>query len=126
LSEPPPPDATLPDEASEEESDYLHAAVGWVLRGGLLISVLLLAGGMALRLASGESDAPPVRLWDLQAGDFGLTLTTLGILVLALTPGLRVLALVVLWWRQKDFRFVAVALAVAATLITGALLGRGG
>jgi len=52
--------------------------------------------------------------------------TALGIVVLALTPAFRVLALVGLWWRERDYRFVVVALAVVATLAASVLLGKGG
>jgi uncharacterized membrane protein len=45
--------------------------------------------------------------------------------VLALTPAVRVLALVVLWWKERDWRFVAVALAVVMTLGCGFFLGKG-
>ena len=119
---------TEKDEQTEAESDRLHAYVGWVLRVGLGASVLLLVAGMIVRLGAGVDDAPAVRLWDfaVSGGDLGLRLTTLGVLVLAMTPALRVLALVALWWRERDWRFVAVALAVAVTLSAGILMGKGG
>jgi uncharacterized membrane protein len=121
LSEP----AGITAESAEVESDHLHAQVGWVLRIGLALSVVLLVAGMALRVVSGVEDAPSVPLWQL-GGDPSLVLSTLGVLVLALTPALRVVALIVLWWRERDWRFVGVALAVAATLCAGVLLGKGG
>jgi uncharacterized membrane protein len=113
------------DVEAATESDRLHEVVGWVLRAGLAASVLLMASGMTVRLATGGDDAPSVPLWRLK-GDTGLVLTTLGVMVLALTPALRVLALVALWWRERDWRFVAVALAVVAILATGVLIGKGG
>ena len=98
------------------ESDRLHKRVQLVLRGGLLTSVVLMVTGLAIRFARGEDDAPAI----------GLMLTAFGILVLALTPALRVLALVGVWWRERDYRFVGVALIVVATLITSVLIGKGG
>ena len=71
-----------------------------------------------------ENDAPAARLWHLDGG-LGPALTTLGVMVLAFTPALRVLALVVVWWHERDWRFVGVALFVVATLAVGILLGRG-
>lgn len=110
------------------ESDRLHKRVQLVLRGGLLTSVVLMVTGLAIRFARGEDDAPAIGLMDLftRKGDVGLMLTAFGILVLALTPALRVLALVGVWWRERDYRFVGVALIVVATLITSVLIGKGG
>ena len=110
------------------ESDRLHKRVQLVLRAGLVTSVVLMVAGLVLRFARGENDAPAVGLLDLftRGGDTGLVLTALGILVLALTPALRVLALISVWWRERDYRFVGVALMVLATLIASVLLGRGG
>ncbi len=49
----------------------------------------------------------------------------MGVLVLAATPVVRVLALAYLWAREKDFRFMSVALAVAAILAFSMLSGKG-
>ena len=49
----------------------------------------------------------------------------LGVLVLAATPLFRVLALVVLWTRERDWRFVVVALLVVATLSMAIVVGHG-
>jgi uncharacterized membrane protein len=120
LSEATPPS----DRETAEESDRMHAQVGWVLRIGLTLAVLLLASGLLVLLATGADDAPAARLWHLDGG-LGPALTTLGVMVLAFTPALRVLALVVVWWHERDWRFVGVALFVVATLAVGILLGRG-
>ena len=118
-------EVSLPqDRETAADSDRMHTRVGWVLRIGLGLAVVLLGGGMLAGLATGAHDAPPARLWHLDGGA-GLVLTTLGVLVLAFTPAFRVLALVFLWWRERDWRFVAVALSVIATLAAGILLGKG-
>jgi uncharacterized membrane protein len=109
------------DRRAEEESDHLHRYVGYTLRAGLVLSTVLLAGGLAARLVSGISDAPAALPWTFE-GDLGMVLSSLGVTVLAMTPALRVLALVVLWAKERDWRFVAVALAVVATLSAGVLL----
>jgi uncharacterized membrane protein len=120
-------DAATRDDIADE-SDRLHHHVRTVLRVGISLSVVLIASGLALHVASGADDAPAVRLGDLFArgADPGLVVTALGIVVLALTPAFRVLALVGLWWRERDYRFVVVALAVVATLAASVLLGKGG
>jgi uncharacterized membrane protein len=110
--------------ADEVESDLLHKQVGWVLRSGLTASVLLLAVGTAICLATGLEEAPAVTPGPLRGGA-GLVLSTLGVLVLALTPAVRVLAVMVIWARERDWRFVGVALAVIATLAAGMAIGKG-
>jgi hypothetical protein len=88
------------------------------------VSVLLLGCGTAIYLASGRTDAPAIAPWRLEGGA-GHVVSTLGVLVLVLTPALRVLAVMLIWWRERDWRFVAVAVAVIATLAVGTGLGRG-
>jgi uncharacterized membrane protein len=99
-----------------------------ILRTGLAVSVALMAAGVGLRFAHGREDAPAVRLFDLvdSKADLGLTLTALGIFALALTPAFRVAALVYLWAKEKDARFVVIALVVLATLGVSVALGKGG
>jgi uncharacterized membrane protein len=102
-----------------------HRPIQGVLRGGLALSVLAMAAGLVVRAASGRTDAPALSLFHLFDGDLGLSLCGLGVLVLALTPALRVLVLLALWVREKDFRFVLVALVVLATLGAAVALGKG-
>ncbi len=111
----------------EALSDRLHASVQAILRGGLAIAVVCMAAGVVVRLAGGRHDAPAVRLFEIaRAEDAGLGLIAVGILVLALTPALRVVALLWLWSKERDRRFVAIALFVVAMLVVSVMLGRGG
>lgn len=102
-------------------------AVQWLLRSGLALAVGLMAAGFAVRLASGEAAAPGVSLAQVLRGDAprGDWLMGLGALVLGLTPGLRVLTLLVLWTRERDWRFVGVAALVVVTLAVSLALGAG-
>ncbi len=103
-----------------------RVSVQWLLRAGLAVSFSLMLLGLALSLLRHESTGRPFALRDLLASATPLAdrLVGAGILVLAATPALRVLALLLLWAEEKDWRFVAVALAVIATL--GAALALGG
>lgn len=102
-------------------------AVQWLLRGGLALAVVLMTVGFAVRLAAGETAAPGVSLTQVLRGDAsrGDWLMGLGALVLGLTPGLRVLTLLVLWTRERDWRFVGVAALVVVTLAVSLALGAG-
>lgn len=101
--------------------------VQWLLRSGLALAVGLMAVGFVVRAVSGEAAAPGVSLKQVLSGDAsrGDWLMGLGALVLGLTPGFRVLTLLVLWTRERDWRFVAVAALVVVTLTVSLLLGVG-
>lgn len=98
-----------------------------LLRGGLAVALLLMLAGAAARLASGEAVAPAVPLDAVLRGraSMGDWLMGLGVLALGLTPVLRVLALLVLWVRERDWRFALVAGAVLLTLGVSMALGVG-
>lgn len=102
--------------------------VQYLLRAGLYGSALLMAAGLVVQLASGATASIPVRLFDLAKPGplpLGERLMAAGIVLLAFTPAFRVLALVLLWLREKDWRFVTVAIAVVLTLALAIALGGG-
>lgn len=100
--------------------------VAAVLRTGLALACALMAAGLVVKVANGDRHATAVRLFDVAGVDsLGDRLLAIGIAVLAATPAMRVLALVVLWAREGDRRFVAVALVVVAVLVAATAIGRG-
>ncbi len=109
---------------AEEAVD--RRVVAMVLRTGLAVACALMAAGLTVTLARGDRHAHVVRLFEI-GGDqaVGDLLLAAGVVVLALTPAVRVLALVVLWAREGDRRFVAVALVVVAVLVAAAAFGHG-
>jgi uncharacterized membrane protein len=117
---------TEKDRTEEAQAERDHKRVQLLLRVGLALSTALMTAGMLVRLARGDHSSVPVRLFELGAApDLGLLLIALGILALAMTPALRVLSLVLIWGRERDWRFVGVALAVAVTLALSIVLGKG-
>lgn len=102
-------------------------SIQWILRAGLLLALGLMVTGAVIKFASGDMAVHPVGLleWRHSALPWGERLMTLGILVLALTPVFRVLALIGLWAEEKDWRFVGVACAVLVTLLVALVSGRG-
>jgi len=102
-------------------------SVQWLLRGGLFISGILLTLGLLLELFRGELSPRAFDLSELMHGQspMGERLMGLGILVLSMTPAVRVVALLVLWTQERDWKFVTVALAVIATLGAAIALGGG-
>ncbi|GMU63550.1 MAG: DUF1634 domain-containing protein [Myxococcales bacterium] len=98
-----------------------------LLRGGLAVAVVLMVVGLVVQVASGEVAAPGVPLRALVGTGVspGTRLMGLGVLALGLTPGLRVVLLLVLWARERDWRFVGVAALVVMTLAVSLALGGG-
>ena len=101
-----------------------------VLLGGVLAAGLLMAAGLAVALARGgpRPDGPPGPIRGLlhrsRSGD-GVALIELGLLVLILTPAVRVAVLAGGWAAAGDYRFAAVAAAVLGLLGLSVWLGLG-
>jgi uncharacterized membrane protein len=100
--------------------------VQWILRTGLAIALVLFVVGIGVDVATGVNDAPAVALSEILTIPLvGERLMALGVLVLGLTPGVRVLVLLVLWTRERDYLFAAVAAIVVVLLVCAAALGGG-
>ncbi|MCA9530013.1 MAG: DUF1634 domain-containing protein [Myxococcales bacterium] len=119
-------DQTRPAVPEAEVEEPVRRFVQLVLRGGLWVSFALMAVGLVLALVrEGLGDAPAVKLLAMRgAPSAGERVMAAGILVLALTPALRVVSLLVLWARERDWRFVGVAAVVVVVLAIAAALGR--
>lgn len=111
--------------ASQDEIHRDQRVVQVLLRVGLGLAVVLMAVGLVMKVASGSVRSTGIELFALTAGSTADLVMALGVLVLAATPVFRVLALVALWTRERDWRFVAVALLVIITLSLGIVLGQG-
>ena len=112
--------------------DDSHQLQHWVHRtllGGLVISAGLLLAGVLATLVQGQQEAPrheSIAALLHGAGRLdGPALTTLGLLVLMVTPIVRVVVLLVGWVRRRDWHFAAVALVVLALLVISLSLGVG-
>jgi uncharacterized membrane protein len=104
--------------------------VHWTLFAGLSLSGVLLVLGLALELTEGEprlwQSPHPLRLMIRGALEGnGTDVIDLGLLVLIVTPLLRVLVLAIGWTLEGDLRFALVALTVLALLSVSFMLGVG-
>ena len=98
----------------------------WVLRAGLAISCVLLAVGLVMALVSGEHAAAAIKLHSaLSAGTVPDRVIALGLVLLAMTPVVRVLSLVVIWMLERDRKFAMVALVVVVVLAAAIASGHG-
>lgn len=98
-----------------------------LLRLGLAVAAAcMLAGVLAALLGSPLPAAAwrPVEAFGAHQ-PFSERLAGLGILVLAATPAVRVVTLIVLWVRERDWKYVAVASTVAAVLALAIAAGGG-
>jgi hypothetical protein len=113
----------LTDSDAEKRDRHL---VKRALQAGLGASVALLAVGFVLAMSEREAPAVGVRLHDLFEPMAPATrVSALGVLLLALTPTMRVVLLLVLWARERDFRFAAIAGVVFVILVGAVFAGAG-
>jgi len=99
--------------------------IGRGLRLGIWISMILLSVGLALSAYEGGVDASGLSLKDLPGVVFGtgkgispgLGFLYSGLMVLVLTPLLRVAITLVIFFRQRDWRFFGIALVIFTILI---------
>jgi uncharacterized membrane protein len=100
--------------------------IQFLLRLSLGVSVILMLTGMIVWVASGDRASPsttPAQLFgELDAGH---RLMLAGILLLAITPALRVVALLGLWIRERAWRFAATAALVLVLLCVAFWAGGG-
>jgi uncharacterized membrane protein len=113
---------------AERSSDRREErAVQRLLRGGLILSSLLLTAGLGWTLATGTLRAHPVSFrgltHSLGSGHPG-GIMGLGLMVLLVLPVIRVIVLAVDFARARDWRYAAVALAVLMLLFLAVFLGR--
>ena len=113
------------DNASElrEERQWVQR----LLQVGLALSMVLMLVGLSIKLARGNTASFGFDLHSFFSGGapLGDRVMELGILILAFTPFFRVLALLFLWIRERDWIFVGVSALVLALLALSIALGGG-
>src|SRR5689334_4642443 len=116
--------------ARSRSSLDVNRVVQGVLFAGVVSSVTLIVVGLLLLAFSHtphRSAVLPIRQAVREALQLRPTAwLDLGIFVLMLTPIVRVLAALVVYARERDFRYVLVSLIVLAILTLSVALGRGG
>ena len=91
-----------------EAEQQLEVAISHLLRGGVVVSALVLGAGWGL-IACGSGEGPRVM--------------GVGVRVLMSTPILRVAATFVLFVRQRDTSYVAITAVVLILLAVGLIGG---
>ena len=114
----------MSDRSSERREER---TVQLLLRGGLIVSSLLMAVGLvwALAIAHLRSHAVSFRtVAHYVATGHPTGLMAVGLFVLLALPVARVVVLIVDFSRERDWRYAAVALAVLTLLALAILVGR--
>ncbi len=127
-------DATASTIDKDRRLRQAELAISHVLRGGVLISAAIILLGVVwfylqmavighATLTYPRSVSDVVR--ELAQGD-PLALVTLGLLILLLTPILRVAISIVIFAIERDWLYTVITLVVLLILLVSLLLGRGG
>ncbi|MFD5463902.1 hypothetical protein ACFWIQ_13935 [Kitasatospora sp. NPDC127059] len=114
--------APTPDPlAGEARTNRLTATA---LLATTAVALVLILAGLITSLAAGDRTARPLALADLTSRhSAGPLLLGLGLLTLALAPGVGILVTVARWLRAGDRRHALLAALVVALLLGGSLLG---
>jgi uncharacterized membrane protein len=113
----------------------LQDGISWILRAGVALSLALESAGILWNyLNTGNSYPPP---WFVQNANFfgflssilsslaggatPLAVTGLGVAVLVLTPYARIIAAVLYYAVEGDWKFVAITLSVFSIITVGLL-----
>lgn len=124
-------------ETPRQVKEYTSSIIGWILRGGVILSAtIILIGFLLLLLLPGGISGPGVSLGSFphtlgQVWSGLLTLQAqaiiaLGLLFLIAVPVITVIMSIVAFAIERDRRFVVIAGIVLVILITSLLIGRGG
>jgi uncharacterized membrane protein len=128
----------LRDAASGHSSadEAMESALGYVLRIGVILAVLvcLAGGGLLLHQYHGASgltllsEQPtqlrPAQVWQQARQGSGAAIILIGLFLLLLTPVLRVLSMVFAFLWERDWLYTAISTGVLAILVIGILFGR--
>jgi uncharacterized membrane protein len=114
----------------------LSLGISWILRVGVTVSLVLESAGVLLDyIQTGNSSLDLSAVWQFKGGNFfdftastiralgatpsPLNIMSLGVMTLMLTPYARVVAGVIYYGVQKDWKYVGITLFVLAVITTG-------
>jgi len=114
----------------------LSLGISWILRVGVTVSLVLeLAGVLLYTIQTGNQSLDLSVSWQFKGGNFfnfasstvtatrttlsPLSVMSLGVMILMLTPYVRVVAGVIYYAVQRDWKYVWITLFVLAVITTG-------
>jgi uncharacterized membrane protein len=129
---------------SSDQTRWAELTISYVLRAGVLLSLVAIAAGVVLTFAQHPSylhSAPAYRhltshrapiphtiggVIDGVSRFRGEAVAAFGLLILLATPVLRVAISIVLFLTQRDATYTAITSAVLAVLVASFVLGKAG
>ena len=100
------------------------AQLEWLLAGTLHLGTWLASAaiglGLALALLDSRFSAPSLAILR------DMRIATIGIALLILLPVVRVIVMLIVYFRQRDYRFSAIALLVLTIILLGLAVGLAG
>lgn len=134
------PDKPAPQAHSGDGRDAIRATelvISYVLRGGVLLSGGIILVGVTIFYLRFGSDPSPAQAGQVNPRSLAtvlrgaaqgspLALVMVGLLLLLVTPVVRVLVSIVAFAIERDWRYVGITVLVFAILVVSFLLGKGG
>ncbi len=115
----------------QERIESMEITISNLLRIGVLMSAGLIVLGLVLLIGEGGSGYPgatfPASLAAIRKGLLTLkpdAVILTGLLLLVLTPVLRVAVSIVAFWQERDYRYMVIATIVLLVLLIGFCLGK--
>jgi uncharacterized membrane protein len=104
---------------SENSSNIFHMEplLAWVLHYGSWVASAAISAGLLLALIDSRAGTHNLAMVD------NMQIVTAGILLFILLPVLRVAIMLVVFLRERDYRFSALAALVLAIIFLGFVLG---
>ncbi|QMU08981.1 DUF1634 domain-containing protein [Levilactobacillus suantsaii] len=116
--------------ATAKEMAQVETVIGRILQIGVIFSAIVMAIGLILFLATGQSGYPgdtlPLQFGAILVGTWHLksfAIMMLGIYCLILTPVLRVVVSIYAFYREKDHLYVAITTTVLIILMIALVIG---
>jgi uncharacterized membrane protein len=109
-----------------DSSDKLYSSIRNILITGLFTSIIIIVIGFLMMVFSGRGSEKIMPFSKMAWSIFELeplAILSLGILILLLTPLARVFTTSIIFYKQKDYLYVAISLFVVVVLMASLLFG---
>lgn len=121
------------NDTSQNRTFEVETAISKMLRIGVILAAVVIVTGLIQYLVTGDSGYPgdtyPTSFNAIVSGLLAFKAAAVvqtGLLLLILTPVLRVFVSLFLFWAERDYRYVVITAVVFVILILSFALGKAG